>query len=127
RYAEWLDRPAEAPAEYGDIDRDRAREVVDSLCQANAGSESFELTQGQVRTLLECYGIGIKDYRVAADVDQAVMAADELGYPVAVKAMSEQWRTRSDQSGVRLDLSDQTAVRRAFAHLQDTTGSRSLH
>lgn len=127
RYAEWLDRPAEEPAEYEDIDRTRARELVDSLCHSNAGNRSFELTQGQVRALLECYGIDIVDYRVAADIEQAVMAADELGYPVAVKAMSEQWRTRSDQSGVRLDLSDSAAVQHAFQHLQDSTGSRSLH
>ena len=126
RYAEWLGRPAEAPAEFDDIDRDRARELVDSLTPFNAGTE-FELTQGQVRALLECYGIDIVDYRVAADVEQAVMAAEELGYPVAVKATSERWRTRSDQSGVRLDLSDAAAVRHAFDYLQANTGSRSLH
>ena len=118
---------AEEPAEYEDIDRARARALVDSLCQLHAGTESFELTQGQVRALLECYGIDIVDYRVVTDVDQAVMAADELGYPVAVKAMSDRWRTRSDQSGVRLDLVDSAAVRHAFAFLQSTTGSRSLH
>ena len=127
RYAEWLDRPAEEPAEFEDIDRTRARDLVDSLCHSNAGRSSFELTQGQVRSLLECYGIEIVDYRVAADVEQAVMAAEELGYPVAVKAMSERWRTRSDQSGVRLDLTGAAAVRDAFDYLQDTTGSRSLH
>ena len=127
RYAEWLDRPAEKPAEYDDIDRARARELVDSLCHVHAGSESFELTQGQVRGLLECYGIDIVEYRVATDVERAVMAAEEIGYPVAVKAVSERWRTRSDQSGVRLDLADASAVRRAFDFLQSTTGSRSLH
>lgn len=127
RYAEWLDRPAEKPAEYDDIDRARARELVDSLCQVHAGSESFELTQGQVRGLLECYGIDIVEYRVATDVEHAVMAAEEIGYPVAVKAVSERWRTRSDQSGVRLDLADESAVRHAFDLLQSTTGSRSLH
>ncbi|WP_216695094.1 bifunctional acetate--CoA ligase family protein/GNAT family N-acetyltransferase [Dietzia psychralcaliphila] len=127
RYAEWLDQPAEEPAGYDDIDRARARDLVDSLCHSNAGSESFELTQGQVRSLLECYGVGIVDYRVAAGVEQAAMAAEELGYPVAVKAMGEKWRTRSDQSGVRLDLTDAAAVRHAFDDLQATTGSRSLH
>ena len=94
RYAEWLDRPAEEPVEYDDMDRARARELVDSLCHLNAGSDAFELTKGQVRALLECYGIDIVDYRVASNVDQAVLAADELGYPVAVKVMSEKWRTR---------------------------------
>ncbi|EYT61810.1 CoA-binding protein [Dietzia sp. UCD-THP] len=127
RYAEWLDQPAEEPAEYDDIDRARARDLVDSLCHSNAGRTSFELTQGQVRSLLECYGVGIVDYFVVAGVEQAAMAAEELGYPVAVKAMGEKWRTRSDQSGVRLDLTDAAAVRHAFEDLQATTGSPSLH
>ncbi|MFL0580535.1 GNAT family N-acetyltransferase [Dietzia sp. 179-F 9C3 NHS] len=126
-YAEWLDRPAEEPMEFDDIDRGRARELVDSLCHSNLGAESFELTQGQVRALLECYGIGIVDYRVVTDAGQAVMAAEELGYPVAVKAMGEQWRTRSDQSGVRLDLTDGGHVRRAFDDLKGATDSASLH
>lgn len=127
RYAEWLDRPAEEPAEYDDMDRARARELVDSLCHLNAGTDAFELTKGQTRALLECYGIDIVDYRVASNFDQAVMAADEMGYPVAVKVMSENWRTRSDQSGVRLDLADPAAVRHAFDFLQESTGSPSLH
>ena len=126
-YAEWLRRPADEPLEYEDIDRRRARDLVSTLSSANAGVESFELTQGQVRQLLECYGIEIVDYRVVSDAEHAVLAAEELGYPVAVKAMGENWRRRSDQSGIRLDIPDAASVRRAFSDLVSVTGSTSLH
>jgi len=126
-YAEWLRRPADEPIEFDGVDRKRARQLVATLSQANAGVESFPLTQGQVRQLLDCYGIGIVDYRVVSTADHAVLAADELGYPVAVKAMAENWRRRSDQSGVRLDVADEQSLRHAFADLASTTGSHSLH
>ena len=38
--------------------------------------------------------------------DEAVEAADAVGYPVAVKATGEMWRHRPDLGGVRLDLVD---------------------
>ena len=124
-HAQWLRRPADEPMEFDDVDRRRARELVDSL--SDGGVRSVELTPGQVRSLLGCYGIGIVDYRVVTDADQAAMAAEELGFPVAVKAMDERWRRRSDQSGVRLDVTDAGGVRRAFRDLSEATGSRSLH
>ena len=54
--------------------------VVDSSSDSFRADleQAVDHSLGQVRALLECYGIDIVDYRVVTDVDQAVMAADEV-------------------------------------------------
>jgi acyl-CoA synthetase (NDP forming) len=47
--------------------------------------------------------------------DDAVAAAEEIGYPVVLKSTAPWLRHRSDLGGVRLDLLDAEAVRTAFA------------
>ncbi|WP_333619004.1 bifunctional acetate--CoA ligase family protein/GNAT family N-acetyltransferase, partial [Dietzia sp.] len=121
-YRRWLDRPAEEPMEVEGIDLERARQLVDSIWARHAGGGNVRLSAGQTRQLMRCFGIPIVDYRVVASAADAEAAASELGYPVAVKAMSEAWRRRSDLSGVRLDVGDGPSVRRAFEELSASAG-----
>lgn len=123
-YRRWTNRPAEEPMEVDDLDVERARELVNSIWNPGMGEERVKLTQGQTRQLLKCFGIDIVEYRVLQDAEHAELAAEELGYPVAVKAMSDDWRRRTDLSGVRLDIGDAVSVRRAFEELQVSTGGR---
>jgi acyl-CoA synthetase (NDP forming) len=49
--------------------------------------------------------------------DEAVTAADRLGYPVALKSLAARLRHRPDLGAVRLDLADAAAVRAAWRAL----------
>ena len=53
--------------------------------------------------------------------DEAVAAAERLGYPVAVKATAPALRHRQDLGSVRLDLDDAAAVRSAVTALAGLT------
>ncbi len=63
------------------------------------------------------YGIEVVPSRTVTDPEAAVVAADELGYPVAVKIAEPELRHRLDLGAVRLDLLDAASVRRACAEL----------
>nr|WP_042394151.1 GNAT family N-acetyltransferase [Streptacidiphilus carbonis] len=63
--------------------------------------------------LLGHYGIRVLRARPAADEQSAVAAAAQLGYPVALKATSAGLRHRPDLGSVRLDLANETELRRA--------------
>jgi acyl-CoA synthetase (NDP forming) len=76
---------------------------------------------------LACYGVPVTDFRVVADAEAAVAAAEELGYPVAIKAVGDRWRHRTDQVGVRLDLDDPSGVRRAHTDLARLTGQSEVY
>ena len=54
--------------------------------------------------------------------DEAVAAADLLGYPVALKATAAHLRHRRELGGVRLDIDDEEALRAAFTAQRERLG-----
>ena len=72
------------------------------------------LTAPEVRAVLEAYGIPVARERVAAGVEEAVAAAESLGYPVALKALCRGLVHKSDAGAVHLGLADAGAVARAW-------------
>jgi acetyl coenzyme A synthetase (ADP forming)-like protein len=102
--SEWLRRPHGSVTELPRIDRDRAREIV-------RGNGRW-LTADETRALLGAYGITVVDERSAETTEEAVAAAEKLGFPVVVKsALAGAHKT--ELGAVALDLRDPAAVRSA--------------
>ena len=80
--AEWLRRPAGTVPPVAGIDRDAREPVIDTALSAADDAGSLP---SDARSLLEAYGIPLVPERVAGSLDEAVAAARELGFPVAVK------------------------------------------
>jgi acyl-CoA synthetase (NDP forming) len=120
RYATWRSAPQGELVRPENVDVETARELVESrLTDVDDGL--VELTDAEAVRLLSCYGIEIAAHRAVTTADEAVAAAEELGYPVAVKATGERWWRRTDLEGVRLDLVTAEAVRAGFADLAELT------
>ncbi|GGZ82714.1 bifunctional acetate--CoA ligase family protein/GNAT family N-acetyltransferase [Streptomyces bluensis] len=122
RYAQWR-RDAADPGkvpEYEDIDEKGAAEQIDTLL---ARGEGLTLGTGQTCALLARYGIPVREARPAPTPDEAAAAARDLGYPVALKATAPHLRHRADLGGVRLDLTDEEQLRRAYAELTGLFGT----
>ncbi|MGQ4614939.1 GNAT family N-acetyltransferase [Nocardia sp. R7R-8] len=124
RYAEWRTRPVSPVVRPDGIDTDRARQLVADWM---AGSGGRRLTDLETVELLGCYGISVVEFREVRSAEEAVAAAEELGYPVAAKATGEVWRRRPDLTGVRLDLWRPEAVRQGYADLAELCGDPVLH
>jgi acyl-CoA synthetase (NDP forming)/RimJ/RimL family protein N-acetyltransferase len=116
RYAQWRAAPKGHLVRPDGLDPAAARGIVDAVL-SGVGDGLVELSDEDAVRLLSCYGIEIVPHRVVTSPDDAVAAAQELGYPVAVKATGERWWRRPDLEGVRLDLATPEAVRAAFADL----------
>jgi succinyl-CoA synthetase beta subunit len=67
--------------------------------------------------LLEQAGVPVVPARLARSVDEAVIAADQLGYPVVLKICGAGIAHKSDTGGVALGLSSEAAVRDAYARI----------
>ncbi|AQA22239.1 ATP-grasp domain protein [Rhodococcus sp. MTM3W5.2] len=124
RYAKWRSRPASKVVRPSGIDSDRAEALVQSWLGAGEGRW---LTDFEASELLACYGLRVVDFTLARSEDEAVAAAQALGFPVAVKATREGWRHRPDLSGVRLDVSTPDAVRDAYRALSVASAEPLLH
>ena len=97
--------------------RQRARAL--SLAEPGRHAAALEMGPGlyglgAIGGLLDNYGVPVVARRLADTVDEAVAAAEALGYPVALKVESSDIAHKSDVGGVRLGLADAGAVRRAW-------------
>ncbi|MDF2847248.1 MAG: family N-acetyltransferase [Oerskovia sp.] len=107
-YARWRD------ADHGTVDRpegvdpDRARAIVEG---ALAGDSVVDLDAETAARLLAAYGIDLWPSRRVRTADEAVAAAHEIGWPVALKSTAESLRHRADLGGVRLDIGDEDELR----------------
>ena len=117
-YADWRATPAGHTVSPWGLDVRAARALVAELLGADARLDHVELDHDQLQRLLACYGIDLWDARPVATVDEAVRAADGLGYPVALKATAAHLRHRRELGGVRLDLDDADELRAAFESMR---------
>src|SRR5690606_10640651 len=89
-------------------------------------TEGVWLDPDDAAAVLRAFGIPVASFAVAADADAAVRAAEEIGYPVVLKAASGDLVHKSDVGGVVLGLETADAVRAAFegmaARLGDEMG-----
>ena len=69
------------------------------------------LTTDEARRLLAAAGIPSAPTSSAANADEAVAAAEHMGYPVALKAVGPALLHKTERNAVRLNLNDREAVR----------------
>jgi acetyltransferase len=94
-----IETPDSLPTDFFP-DTTNARNVV-----AMALADDREsLTEPEAKDLLAAYGIPVVETRIAISAKDAVIAADKLGYPVALKLRSPQIPQPFDVGGVLLDL-----------------------
>jgi acetyltransferase len=76
------------------------------------------LTEFESKQLLTAYGIPTVDTRIAKDEAEAAKLAAEIGYPVVLKLYSQTITHKTDVGGVKLDLANAAAVKRAFTAIK---------
>jgi len=113
-YGVWLAKPEGRIPALGEIDASRTDDAIaGALGRATAGAAAW-LRPAEVRALLGAYGIASPEQAVATDADAAVAAARRIGFPVAVKLVSDAVTHKSEVGGVVLDVADESGVRAAF-------------
>ncbi|MFF2538643.1 bifunctional acetate--CoA ligase family protein/GNAT family N-acetyltransferase [Streptomyces cyaneofuscatus] len=126
KYAQWR-RQAATPGKVPEFldettDEPGAAALIDTLLGATPDPRGRPLTHDEARELLGRYGIPVRPTLPAPDPETAVAAAARLGYPVALKTTAPHLRHRADLGGVRLDLADEDALRRAYGEFTELLG-----
>jgi len=89
-------------------------------------AEKRPLEEAESLALFADYGIATTGFRLADSLGAAVEAAATLGHKVALKTAAPGILHKTEQNGVRLDLTDEAAVRRAYEDLATRLGPRVL-
>ncbi|HET8598904.1 MAG TPA: GNAT family N-acetyltransferase [Segeticoccus sp.] len=117
RYGEWRARDHGTRVQPEGLDRDAAERIVDEVL---AGSPAGRALQpDEARALLAAYGIPVWQSLPAGTADEAVAAAEQVGYPVVLKSVSPLLRHQAGLTGIRVDLRTEASVREAFEVMQE--------
>ncbi|MBE0430779.1 MAG: acetate--CoA ligase family protein [Dehalococcoidia bacterium] len=116
-YSEWLQKPKGMVPELAGINRDKAREIVSSALKQSQGRPLW-LEASAVSDLLESYGIRVAALRTAGTAEEAAAAAEEIGFPVAVKLLSEEIVHKTEVGGVILSRRSSAEVSEAFEQIR---------
>jgi acetyl coenzyme A synthetase (ADP forming)-like protein len=122
--ADWRARPTGQLRKYEDLDVDGARRLVaDALRETSDDPTGVWLDPVAAARLLDCFGVPLLVPHHVTDAAHAGQVADALGYPVALKAAATDLVHKTDVGGVALRLTDEAAVRAAFARMEDRLGA----
>lgn len=83
------------------------------------------LTEVESKDVLKQYGIPVVETRVARSPDEAAKIAVELGFPVVLKLYSKIITHKTDVGGVKLNLGDEAALRRAFSEIESSVREKA--
>jgi acetyltransferase len=105
----------EAPQarQFPEPDMATAMRVMDEASAAGVTT----LSEAQSKTLIAAFGINVSMTRVAADMEEAVVVARSIGYPVVMKVLSRDISHKSDVGGVRLNLGSDEEVRASYTNM----------
>jgi len=112
-YARNLEMLQEIPPKLETVlSLDRPR--VSALLQEALKNGERHLTEDASKEILQAYGIPVNSTLTADSADEAVRAAQRVGYPVVMKILSPQILHKTDARGVQLNLRSDEDVRSAF-------------
>jgi acetyl coenzyme A synthetase (ADP forming)-like protein len=112
RYREWRERPL-PPAERFTVDRDRAR----TLLNRALGEQRSRLDEVEALELLAAYGIPTAPARLARSEDEAIAAAEAMGFPVVMKIVAPAIIHKTDVGGVQVGLGNAPEARDAYREI----------
>jgi acyl-CoA synthetase (NDP forming) len=120
RYGEWLKRPADRGTPLDAASLAKVRALVDVALEHGGGW----LPPAECNEILMVAGIAALPMRTARTADEAVVAAQAVGYPVALKASGSGIVHKSEEGAVRLSLTSDADVRNTYAAFEARLGPR---
>lgn len=124
-FAETAARTLSAMTEYGKFIRQEAptyaayeteKDKTEAVLNPYRGKETF-LTQQDAFEVLRNYGIPVVKTARIENTAELEKAAQQIGFPLALKVDAEEIVHKSDVGGVALDLKDQTALKVSFEEM----------
>jgi len=103
-----METPESAPADFSPASN-TARQIIEKALTNGA----TVLSEADAEAVFTAYGIPTIETHIARTPEDATAIADELGYPVALKILSDQISCKSDVGGVVLELDSDEAVKSA--------------
>jgi acyl-CoA synthetase (NDP forming) len=85
-------------------------------------NDCITLSEAESKVILAGYGIPVIKEIVAVSMEEALIAADKLGFPVVVKGLGKALTHKTERGLVRLNIMTQDDLRKAVDEIQTSAG-----
>ena len=113
-FVDWVKAPDGTVTEF-EVDKDKVSSVLDKV----KSEGRTNLLEDEGREILDAYGFPLPNSAIAATEDEAVDAANKIGYPIVMKIASPQIVHKSDAGGVKVNLTNDDEVRNGFKTIME--------
>ena len=108
-----LHAPARLSGGLQDPDREGARLIIEGVLNERRSV----LTEPESIAVLTAFGVPVVRSGVARSANEALVTAETIGYPIAMKVLSHDITHKSDAGGVRLNILSAPEVRNAYRQM----------
>ncbi|MFW6170990.1 MAG: acetate--CoA ligase family protein [Planctomycetota bacterium] len=119
RFGRWVHSQIKGIKSF-EVDKEGAA----SLFEHELAEGRSKLIELKALGALERYGFPMVPYKLATTADEAVSAAEAIGYPVVMKISGPQILHKTDIGGVKLNLDSEQAVRESHEEMLTTVRER---
>jgi len=117
-YSQWLQRPKGVVPKLTGINKEKAGEIVASALKQSS-TRPLWLEASSISDLLNSYGIRVAVSKSAETAEDAARVAEEIGFPVAVKLVSDKIIHKTEVGGVILSRRSSGEVEQAFNQIRE--------
>jgi len=110
-YGQWRATPIVPAPSLDRFDADEIRRILNRALKRGPGWA----TPDEAQSLLEACGIPVAASRIVTSLPEALAAASQLGFPVALKALGPTLLHKTERRAVTLDIVDEAGVQAAYA------------
>jgi acetate---CoA ligase (ADP-forming) len=121
QYHEWRAKPAGSKVVFP-VDKTAARTIIETAVTEKRSA----LHDTEAMSFVNLYGLPTVPYKRVNTIDEAVAAADSIGYPVVLKASRPGLMHKTDIGGVELGISDRELLEKAVARMEQNLKSHGL-
>jgi acetyl coenzyme A synthetase (ADP forming)-like protein len=117
-YGDWLRWPKGVIPKLKNINKKKAVHTIKTTLEGNV-QRPLWLDAVSITGLLNSYGIHVVRSKSARTAEEAADVARKIGFPVAVKLLSDSITHKTEVGGVILNLRSQKKVKQAFIQIRE--------
>lgn len=108
-YADWHSRPPRIVTRFP-VNRRRVARII----RQHIRSEQLQMGEAKAKEILRAYNFNVSPGGMGATTEEAIQIAERIGYPVAIKIVSQDILHKSDMGGVKLNIVNRFALQDAY-------------
>jgi len=109
------EKPEESKFEEIGMNEERIREIIDNVIKEGRD----KLLSNEAKEIISCLNIDVPSFAVAKNIEEAIYHANKIGYPVAMKIISEDIIHKTDVGGVVLNIDDEKEIVEAYEAIME--------